>query len=70
MPIMGFVKNDAEGIFVIVVLAIVFAWVFAAVLGLYIIGVVITVLGVAVLFIFQSLRFLVKNKTDGQTPKP
>ena len=70
MSIMGFVKNDVEGIFVIVVLAIVFAWIFAAVLGLYIIGVVITVLGVAVLFIFQSLRFLAKNKTDGQTLKP
>ena len=70
MSIMGFVKNDAEGMFVIVVLAIVFAWIFAAVLGVYIIGVVITVLGIVVLFIFQALRFLIRNKTDGQTLKP
>lgn len=67
---MGFAKDDAEGIFVIVVLAIVFAWMFALVWRLYIIGVALTVLIIVVAFIFQYLRFLTRNKTDGKTPRP
>jgi len=68
--IMGFVKNDAEGIIIVVFLAVVFAWMFAFILNLYIIGIAITVLSIVVLFIFQSLRFLVRDKTNEQTPKP
>ncbi len=67
---MGFAKDDAEGIFVIVVLAIVFAWMFALVWRLYILGVALTVLIIVVAFIFQYLRFLINNKTDGKTPRP
>jgi uncharacterized membrane protein len=67
---MGFVKNDAEGIIIVVFLAVVFAWMFAFILNLYIIGIAITVLSIVVLFIFQSLRFLVRDKTNEQTPKP
>lgn len=70
MFIMGFVKNDAEGIIIVVFLAVVFAWMFAFILNLYIIGIAITVLSIVVLFIFQSLRFLVRDKTNEQTPKP
>jgi hypothetical protein len=67
---MGFAKVDAEGILVIVVLAVVFGWLFAIVLDLYVIGIAITVLAIVVLFVFQYLRYLVSNKTDGKTPKP
>lgn len=69
MFIMGFAKDDAEGIMVIVVLAIVFGWMFAAYLRLYVLGIIITVLAIVCLFISQELRELFRTKIKRQIPK-
>ncbi|MCL5680307.1 MAG: hypothetical protein M1465_03145 [Candidatus Marsarchaeota archaeon] len=66
---MGFAKDDAEGILVIIVLAVVFGWMFAIYLRLYIIGVTLTVLAIVCLFISQELREIVKTKIKGQMSK-
>ncbi len=62
---MGFAKDDAEGIMVILVLAVVFGWMFAIYLRLYVIGVILTVLAIVCLFISQELREIFRTKIKG-----
>lgn len=60
---MGFALDDARGIFVIVVLAIVFGGTFAFFLGLYVLGAIIAILIIVVVFIFQfSSKLLSRRK--------
>ncbi|MHB1829779.1 MAG: hypothetical protein ACYCO0_00090 [Candidatus Micrarchaeaceae archaeon] len=66
---MGFAKDDAEGIMVIIVLAVVFGWMFAIYLRLYVIGVILTVLAIVCLFISQELREIFRTKIKGQISK-
>lgn len=64
---MGFVEDDERGIFVVIVLGVVFGGTFALFLGLYVIGVIIVVLIIVAAFIFQSLRYISrKGQTSGK----
>ncbi len=59
---MGFVEDDERGIFVILVLGVVFGGIFGLFLGLYVIGVIIAVLIVVITFVFQSFRYLRRKR--------
>jgi hypothetical protein len=66
---MGFAKDDAEGVLVILVLAAVFGGFFAFVLRLFVIGIIIAISIIFIAFILQSIQALIKERGSQSPPR-